>query len=85
MLNWQQGVSEHSASARTVFASFRVHVDSANTRDADDMRYSACVETVNGVELRVQDDLPTVEAARRFCEQSYIDLLRSELDRCLAH
>lgn len=81
MLEWRQGLNVHSASAATAFASFRVFWDLKNTHTVDAVRYDARVETINGASLRACDDLPTLDAAKAWCEATYAELLSAELAR----
>ncbi len=80
-MEWQQGLTIHSADARTDFASFRIFWDTKNTAGIDDVRYEARIETINGAGLHACADLPTMDAAKAWCEEGYADLLTAELAR----
>lgn len=80
MLNWKPLSGEYSAIAQTAFAKLIVDVDMPNTRKADALRYDARVEA-NAETLRYRDDLPSMDAARAWCEGTYRELLAAELAR----
>jgi len=85
ILSWRQFSDKHSALAQTAFVKAIIEVDWLSTRKAaDELRYVAAIETINGAVLRSQDNMESMATARLYCEQSYIDLLEKELERCYA-
>lgn len=84
MFEWKNILDEHSAMARTPLACLRVNPDIEHSPGMAVIRYSARVETVNGAILRSQDDIDSMATARLWCEQSYVDLLEKEQERCYA-
>lgn len=84
MLEWKNIIDEYHAQLRTPFALLRVEVDMTRTISMDNVRYMGIVETINGARLRAQDDIPTMEDARWWCEEAYLSLIAIERMRILA-
>ena len=81
MFEWKNVLDEYTAVIRTSFALLRVDPDIEHSPGMEVIRYSALIQTINGMTLRRQDNIESMATARLWCEQAYRELLTDELAR----
>lgn len=80
MLTWTQGLDEYSATCDTRLVRMRIDVDMAYTQDVRNIRFIARVDNATHSRLSTVGNIPSMDAAKAWCEAEYRRVLQEELD-----
>jgi hypothetical protein len=79
-MQWQKGLTEHHASARTALAYLSVMPDWAHSADGS-ICYVACVDGLAGATMANKDGIGSMLEAQAWCVIAYSKLLNTEQER----